>query len=209
MRRTPCIEILVARLESPLETPEDRSDFAHEDLPRWVRSERPRLVAAALTILRAYTAHGAPSAGCKRWGSFEEWSRLIPHALVFAGGADPMLARPTGQRAMSDEMGALLTVFRDLPRLTRAPISAREMLSNLYPAPRQGEPPDGWDELREAVEVMCATKLGQTPTAKVLGERLRRAKGRVLDGRSLGSEMDAHSKVLKWTVSPAGTTPQN
>ena len=42
------------RLESPEESPEERSGFRHADLLKWVRAERARLATAAVTILAAY-----------------------------------------------------------------------------------------------------------------------------------------------------------
>jgi hypothetical protein len=190
--------LMIARLESPLETPEERTDFLHEDLGAWVRAERPRLVAAALTILRAYAVKGFPDAKLPRWGSFEAWSRLIPGALVFAGGEDPMLARPRGDGAISDEQAALVVVLRELPRLLADPQSVKGILDTVYPAPRHDEPPDGWDELREALEVMAPPHGGQIPAAKVLGRRLGKYVGRVLNGRRL--RVDISRGVRKWSV---------
>ncbi len=50
--------VLPIRLQSPLETPEDRSGFVHPDLLGWVESQRPSLAVAALTVLRAYFVAG-------------------------------------------------------------------------------------------------------------------------------------------------------
>src|SRR5262249_42033633 len=41
-------------LDAGMEHPEDRREFAHPDIRAWVLAERPRLVAAALTVLRGY-----------------------------------------------------------------------------------------------------------------------------------------------------------
>jgi hypothetical protein len=46
------------RLESPEERPEQRQDFAHPNLHAWVGEQRGKVVAAALTILRAYCVAG-------------------------------------------------------------------------------------------------------------------------------------------------------
>jgi putative DNA primase/helicase len=46
--------VLISRLESPDERPEDRSRFRVDDLLAYVLTERPRLVAHILTILRGY-----------------------------------------------------------------------------------------------------------------------------------------------------------
>jgi hypothetical protein len=62
--------VLMARLEPTEEKPEQRTKFKHEDLLGWIRGQRPRLVSAALLILRAYFRAGCPNMGCTRWGSF-------------------------------------------------------------------------------------------------------------------------------------------
>jgi hypothetical protein len=79
------------RLESPEERPEERQDFRHPDLLQWVGENRSRLLAAALTILRAYCAGGYPDLELRPWGSFEGWSRLVRSAIVWAGLPDDRL----------------------------------------------------------------------------------------------------------------------
>jgi len=158
--------VLIARLESAMENPEERTTFAHpsaddpRDLFQWVRDERPRLVAAGLTVLRSYTSHGRPDVGCRRWGTFEAWSSLIPPAIVFAGGADPMLSRPTKETMINDDLSAHVTILRELPRLSKTSLSAAEMVRLLYPAPGHDDPPDGWSDLREAIECWTSPRPG-------------------------------------------------
>src|SRR5262249_37745142 len=81
--------VMHIRLNSNEERPEERSGFHHASLLEWVRQERPRLVRAALTVLRAYAVAGRPDMGLRPWGSFDGWSRLIRDALVWAGEPDP------------------------------------------------------------------------------------------------------------------------
>mgnify|MGYP001589048874 CR=1 FL=1 len=88
-----------------VENPETRTGFEHpgEELLRWVKQERPRLIAAALTLLRAYLAAGQPKQQpLEQYGSFELWSDTIRSALVWAGSADPCGGRRDLQ-AISDE----------------------------------------------------------------------------------------------------------
>ena len=77
------------RLESSEENPETRADFHHSDLLAWVHQERPRLTAAAVSILAAYCAAGRPDMRLPAWGSFEEWSDLVRQAVVWSGLPDP------------------------------------------------------------------------------------------------------------------------
>jgi hypothetical protein len=189
---------LVARLESPLENPEDRTDV--RDLHALCKTHRSELVAAALTILRAYCAHGRPDAGTPRWGSFEEWSSLIPPALRFAGGVDIMAARPRGEAAGSDEVLSLGVILRELPRLSPDPITSKALAGLLWPSDYQDDqPPDGWDAMREAIETLCPSRAGRRPEPKAIGERLKRATGRVVDGQCVRSRVN-RSGVREWYV---------
>jgi putative DNA primase/helicase len=171
---------LLARLESPLENPEERTGFAHADLVAWSRAERPRLVHAALTLLRAYTCKGCPDTGGGRWGSFEAWSDLIPRAIVFAGGADPLLARATLSTSATDAKASLESLLDGLRRLTPGlPISAKNMITALYPEVDGPRAPDQFDTFRDAIEQETGCLPGRKPDAKRLGKWLQRVKGRV------------------------------
>jgi hypothetical protein len=52
-------------------------------------SHRPRLCAAALTLLRACCARGAPVADLRPMGSHEGWTRLIRQCVAWCGLPDP------------------------------------------------------------------------------------------------------------------------
>jgi len=198
--------VLIARIESDLENPESRTGFAHADLVRWVRAERSRLVAAALTILRAYAVVGYPDAGCPVWGTFEAWSRLIPHAIVFAGGADPMAARPRVED-VSDEMMAVRTIHRELERLSTGDqgMTVKQILAALYPSQREhDDAPDGWEDFRDAIEQLVSTRPGSKPSGRALGDRFRKHKGRVLSGKRLSVVDGAgHAGSKRWRIERA------
>ena len=84
-----------------VERPEERTGFAHPKLLAYLSAQRPTLVAAALTLLRAYVVAGRPPQGLTAYGSFEAWSELVRAALVWAGQPDPCLGRQ-GLEASSD-----------------------------------------------------------------------------------------------------------
>lgn len=197
--------VLVGRIESPLERPEERpaTDFTHPDLLGWIREHRVELVRAGLTVLRAWVCAGRPGMGCKVWGSFESWSSIIPPAIVYCGGADPMLARPSATGEEEPEKAALLVIVTGLERLDKTGdgMTIRSIVSALYPAGREKNPgpPDGYDDMREAIESLAQSRTG-TPDAKRLGERLRAlGKDRVVGGRKL-TAVAAHGNVQKWRV---------
>lgn len=196
--------VLVARLESPLENPEDRADFRHADLRGWVAGARPRLVAAALTILRAWIVAGRPRCGCTAWGSFEAWAATIPPALVWAGAADPMGARPAITGREDDEKAALEAILVGLARLDAGGrgLPLRDIVGYLYAdRPRGGgpAPPDGYDALRDALEYFAPPRGSDRPDVRALGNRLRRVLGRVVGGRRLVL-VPGRAGVVRWAV---------
>lgn len=72
------------RLDASVEQPWLREGFRHSDLLGWVKAERPRLVAALLTLVRTWIAEGSPR-GEVRLGSFESWSAVVGGILASAG----------------------------------------------------------------------------------------------------------------------------
>ena len=83
---------LLCRMDARMENPEGRS--FEKDLRSWVPENRGQLVAAGLTILRAFVAAGRPGlAKLQPFGSFESWSNLVRGALVWLGEPDPCLTR--------------------------------------------------------------------------------------------------------------------
>jgi hypothetical protein len=75
------------RLEPEDEHPEYRQGL--RDLMAYVKQDRAKLLAAALTILRGWVAAGCPKdCGVGALGSYEGWS-CVRYALAWAGGGDP------------------------------------------------------------------------------------------------------------------------
>lgn len=200
--------ILMARLEPTEERPEARSDFRHEEILTYVRNQRNRLVSGALLILRAYHRAGRPNMGCARWGSFEEWSALIPNAIVFAGGADPMKSRPESDEEVDPETQAISGLLMHLPKLHQklreiAPeaigddgIAARTIIAALY------EQDPEWPEfepLKDAIETLCRGRKSGHPDAGMLSYKLRAMRSRVIGGRKLVGTRNPEN-ITMWRV---------
>lgn len=178
---------LPVRLESPLERPHARTDFRHVDLCTWVLAERPRLLVAALTLLRAWVVSGRPHMGCGKWGSFEPWSAIVPPAVVHSGLPDPMLAQEELESEGDPKREALRVLLELWPRLSggNTGTTAKAAIAELYDRDKDG-PPDGFDFLREAIEELAPPKLpGAPPDPRKLGAQLRSFKHRVIRGRRL------------------------
>lgn len=208
--------VLSPRLETAEDNPETRSDFAiarctccRGDLRLHVRNNRASLVRDALTILRAYIAAGAPDQHLARWGGFDSWARLIPHALVWTGAPDPMGAR----RGIGEDEDPVkvnrAAVIKHWPRLaqqaggdTNAGVTATGAISVLYHARRpheENEPPDGFDDLREAIEALTGGRKGYAPSGPALSNALRAMRGTPINGMKLVGEAK-EGGMPRWRV---------
>ena len=73
------------RIVSELENPQERTGFRHPDLPGWIATNRPRLIAAVLTLVKAWIAAGMPAYSGKPLGSYENWCRVLGGILETVG----------------------------------------------------------------------------------------------------------------------------
>lgn len=187
------------RLESPEERPEERADFKRPNLIGWVVENRERLLAAALTILRAYHLAGRPDHGLKPWGSFESWSQLVRNAVVWCGLPDPGATRQVVQE-QADETGRglrlLLAAMEGIDQ-NREGLTTADLLGRAYD-------PDARDpaEVRELL-VAAIEALVSKPDSRKLGYRLRHLRKRVVEGRflDLGGQVGGANR---WVVRPSG-----
>ena len=103
---------LMISIDAQMERPETRT-FEIEDFESYLKQHRQELVAAALTILRAYHVAGRPPQRGKRWGGFDEWSQLIRAALIWVGCEDPCLTREIAFQSDPDRQ-AMAQLFEEL-----------------------------------------------------------------------------------------------
>ena len=190
--------VFKARLEPEDERPETRSGFKHDPLLEWAQRQRPRLLGAALRLLSAYLRGGRPKVGTTPIGSFEEWSRLVRDAVVWAGGSDAselLATRIDGADPEADAHIALLSAWREYPD----GMTAGEAIRRAYP-PEMDKELSGDTDLRDAIELVC----GPDPNARSLGKRLSGIRGR---RRTLQSgettwfvSTPTRSRALQWSA---------
>jgi len=101
--------IVRIRLDAHVDRPWQRDGFRHPDLMCWVRANRPRLVAACLTLCRAWIAAGRPR-GRRSIGSYEAWSQTLGGILEVAG-IEGFLENLDDMMAASDSEGAMWRGF--------------------------------------------------------------------------------------------------
>jgi hypothetical protein len=108
------------RLDPQCSEPWRNRKFRHPDLRGWVRSNRGRLLAAILTLARAWFIAGCPQPSTPILGSFEEWCRIVGGILEFAGisgflGNLDELYRQSDPTVAAWE-AFLVELFRRMPR---------------------------------------------------------------------------------------------
>jgi hypothetical protein len=200
--------VLPIRLCSDLERPEERSDFQHADLTEaggWLERERPRLLAAALTILRAYVVAGRPAQELRPWGSYEAWSGLVRAALSWVGLPDVAEARTDLLQRSDPEVGGLGLLLKGWLELDprREGVSAQDALARLkadHAGPRQEPPqPERFKLLRSALLELCPGPGGELPSPRALSARFRKLRERSIGGLALDTRT-LHGGMQGWFV---------
>lgn len=187
--------ILPIRIESPEEKPEERTGFKHHPLEPYVLSQHPRMVTAALTVLRGHAVAGRPRGELKSWGSFDSWSDIVRSALVWAGEIDPAIGREGLTQGSDDEGNALATLIAHWRYLdtTGTGVSSQNILRAVTDVDG-----DIATLLRDAI-IMLSGKGDMLPSAARLGKRFAHFKGRVVAGKKLMSQDDRNGVKL-WHV---------
>lgn len=191
-------------LDPQMERPEERDNFRHSPLLPWVLKERPRLVVAALTILRAYFEAGCPTQGIKPLGSFEEWSLLIRQALIWAGEVDPCAGRQEIEAESDTDyeaLNSLLTAWYDHYR--SEPKTVKQVKDDLdahttydRDAGRDVVHPE-WRDLHSALATL--DRHGEV-NARVIGNAMSGWKGRMIDEKRFVIIGVDRSRAKLWRV---------
>ena len=192
-----CRRVVPIEMDAGCESPELR-EFERELVP-WAIENRPKLVAAALTILAAHRKAGSPlPEDFKPLGSFEAWSRTVCGALVWMGKTDPRDAM--AEIRANDPKRLLLTrVLVGMETLFGRQWQSVGSILDTAKTSKERAP-----GLIEAIEEITA-KARDDKTAKIaLGRWLNAEKGRIVAGLRLESQRDDHAKVNTWRADPCG-----
>jgi hypothetical protein len=185
---------LLCRLDAKVEHPDQR-EFAH-DLREWMTAHRPELVAAGLTVMRAFIASGQrPADVIKPMGRFERWSDMVRAPLVWLGCADPCesiksLEQEDPERALHVQlMHAWREQFEDRPQ------TAREAIDD---ATRQGLVGGGPSVLEGALREIAQDRSGSINVRR-LGKWMQSHAGRRADGMLIVKDGEK-DHVARWRV---------
>ncbi|MGD0680298.1 MAG: hypothetical protein ABSC94_33395 [Polyangiaceae bacterium] len=195
--------LLVARIEPKEERPQDRQNWKHPKLLEWIGENRLRLVAAALTMLRAYTAAERPGMKCGTWGSFEPFAAFFPSVIRFAGGPNLLDFRlpDTSSNEDNDTDYAIVDGVRALclSKGRHEGMTANEIGTELFD---RGDAPEFLRPLRDALQYATMRGAPGRPTAEKIGRQLHKRKGKPtrISGRLMKLFQDPELHARLWRV---------
>jgi hypothetical protein len=206
-------------LDPKEENPELRTGFTHADLEGYVAERRPVLVHACLTIMRGFFAAQEALKSLPAFGSFEVWSSVIRQALVWVGLPDPCKTRTnieatsdpmyekhdvvlaTWQRCYDAEIGKL-----DCALTPRTLASIKQDIETratggVKDAQGRPQPPNKWDEFKEALGALDDRYDGHKLNTERLGKVFRSLQRRVINDRRLVPDPKKDRRgVVQWRL---------
>lgn len=188
--------MLICTLDAGVERPELRS--FKRNITTWTAQNRIRLLSAVYTILRAYALAGSPASGLPPLGSFEDWSRRVRDALVWAGAVDPV-STMNALRDDDPEMQTRVRVFETWHALFADGARNIREITHLS---KRVEDPQATTVANEQALIEELSTIGQRRgfDAQALGYWLRGNRGRIAGGLRLDAETDTHAKSKRWRV---------
>jgi len=207
-----CRRVLTINLDAAMERPELRQ-FKFDPV-EMVLADRGKYIAAVLTICRAYFVAGRPDKA-PRLASFEGWSDTVRSALIWLGKADPVKSMESARAEdpESTELGNMLEGWAAAigigsgSRLKLAFVISKGLDKTRATDGQDLEPthPEFHDALM-AMAFKSTGKRGQQPDAAMLGNYLRRFKGRVIDGKRF-LNLSKEKGGSEWWVEQVVATP--
>ncbi len=124
----------LVQLDAEMPHPWERktTEFRHPNLEKWVSEHRGELLAALLTMVRAWVLAGKPVRCDKIVGGFEEWTQIVGSILSYAGvigflGNESLLHAEldAGVDEWAEFIGAWYARYHDQP------VSSADLLDSL------------------------------------------------------------------------------
>ncbi|NJP42300.1 bifunctional DNA primase/polymerase [Actinacidiphila epipremni] len=176
---------LWVRLDPDCPDPDQRDGFRVGDLRPWLRAQASTVVAALVTMVRAWLAAGAPTIRTRK-GDYSEWATIVAGLLGFLGVEGWMTDRDdlVGQDDEVLEWAAFLAAWQDKLGTEAHPVS-KILAALIDVVPRDH-------------------RTGEPPSANSLGHWLKARDGRYFDGIKPVLVLDRRNKRNLWRVQPSG-----
>ena len=170
------------RLDTEESDPSSRKGFKYPSLIQHVESHRRELLIAALSIVANYMLAGAPKQDIPNLGGYDEWTRIIRGAIVFAGLADPFETR---EQLLESDDGSSSSIARLVEAWTfKEPTNVKKALEAVA----------NGDEAVLLRAILEDCPKGESHS-EYLGKLLRSAKGQPVSGKKFAR---TDHKVAKW-----------
>lgn len=212
-----CRRVITVNLDPAVERPELRQ-FEFDPIAR-ILSDRGAYVAACLTVCRAYWVAGQPGLAPPLL-SFEGWSNTVRSALIWLGREDVVKSMDAAREEdperteISDMLEAWASVIgvgggsriKTADAIVRGMAVVKPTMIDLD-NPHLTEPkhPELYAAL-EAIAFKATGKRGQKPDGKMLGDWLRRYRGRVINGKRF-AYLPNEKRGAEWWVEEVGAAP--
>lgn len=185
--------VVMCGIDPGVEFPEDRT--FRLNLDQYLLENRPALVVAALTILRAYFEARRPKPDVHPFGSFEEWSDLVRGCVLWLGLDDP--CRP---RAEVEEYDPRRAMTAEVLSTWAEAFGDRELTSIevVDAVTKVEEDCEECRALASALQPVCGGANGGF-SSLALGQWLRRVRNRLENGFRVEIAGRTHGKV-RWRV---------
>jgi hypothetical protein len=187
--------VIPCRLAPKVENPEEITGWKHPDLLGWVREHRGELVAAVLTLMRAHVVAGKPQMGISEYGSFEEWSRTVRAALVWAGAADCNMGRAALRQVDSRKTALRVVIQAWHEAFGSRAHTLRDAFVKEHGAHVHAD-------LAAALTEMAPEKKDGSPDTKALGRLFGTYAGGILDRFCLQADGQPGKYGQPWCVRP-------
>ncbi|MBK3555677.1 bifunctional DNA primase/polymerase [Streptomyces sp. MBT56] len=171
--------ILWVRLDPDCPDPDQRDGFRIGDLRPWLRTNASTLVAALVTLVRAWLAAGAPVIRVRK-GDYSEWASMMAGLLHYLG-VEGWMADTADAENQDDEQQEW-SLFLEMWRETYGaePLATGAVIKGLpNHVPRKGDEP---------------------PSANQLGIWLKARQGRYFGVHKVVMVVDSHRKQNLWRV---------
>lgn len=196
-----CRRVLVARMDPQMEKPYGRSfDFCPLQT---ATGNRPRLVTAGLTLIRAWIAAGRPRHGKGRTASFEAWDDLVRQTVCWVATWDDRFDDPLDatERAFEHDpetakLAALLGAWHGV--MGAQPATVAQIKAESSKVKLDGEPTH--PALVDALAEIAGDARGNL-NPRILGRWIERNAERRVGGLRFVRAGKSH-QAQKWTVQP-------
>jgi hypothetical protein len=172
--------VLWVRLNPDCPDPDQRDGFTVGDLRPWLRANASTVVAALVTMVRAWLAAGGPLVRVRK-GDYSEWASMLAGLLQYLG-IEGWMADRDEARDQDDETAewtALLEVWRE--KFGAEPVQTGAVLQHLAEhVPRLND--------------------GELPSAQKLGHWLKARDGKYFGTHKATKVYDSHRRQNLWRV---------